>query len=643
MTARFAALGFCLLLLLAGGVALAAEPAVILGHPLTESLRLRKGGPVPLEVELTNRGPGIAEGRLEATVLFRARHASVERSGELVLVPGKRLVALPLPPPAEVQDGDQLGVQLRWLGKTETVKLGDFALGTYGFSSNELILAVGRTERSLTELDVERVRSVALENLRPRINTAGWQTFSTLPVPLPVERLPVQPLGWCAYDSVFLDTAAFSAMTEKQLTSLARWIEAGGVAFISICDPGFAPLAERHAAFLNRLAAAKGAPFRLDGAVLGTAAELPGKTLLLEPVLGRVCVQLVPVTSKDELQHRFWLVAVGWLGKLTNEQMDSVRLHGAWSEDRLFQQVPADQADLDTWLWTDAIGYSSLSPDKPRPLPLAMVALLLGTLLFAVGPADWFVLGWLRRRRWTWILLPLCCGLAAWWASWLAARTIGRTDRAASVTVTDVAPGGQVLRAGRCDMLLPSRDREWVVSARDGFVVPLPRLTAGGETARSDSGEMTGEWKTPSLFEYRRNLRQWAPSMTLSVSFPDSSDETGIPWGQLLSEWNALDWGERRTRAFTHGGWQIVMAFNFEIYGQIPESSPLPLSVLVRLAGSPFVSTIEALTVARSPLLSGIGALQANSTVPLVALAWKQDGHDLRIVRYHYAKTPPKN
>ena len=47
-----------------------------------------------------------------------------------------------------------------------------------------------------------------------------------------------------------------------------------------------------------------------------------------------------------------------------------------------------------------------LMPRTVRLIPFSALMGTLGVFLLMIGPVDYFVLGWLRRRRYTWVLFP---------------------------------------------------------------------------------------------------------------------------------------------------------------------------------------------------------------------------------------------
>ena len=535
---------FILLLLAFAASAQAADLAATLE---IGNLRLRKDAPIPLEVRFQNPTPRLLEGRLEIALPVGSRKAGIHRSAEMVLQPGTQVLPLSLPPVSDAHPGDGIAAQLRWIGADGARELGEQSIGIFGIGGHEVVLAVARTERHLTDFDHARETSLNLESLRPTLDAASWLTLTTLQAKVATQSLPTHPLGWCAYDAVFLDAPAFAAANEKQLTSLARWVEAGGTVGVVAGRS----VSEQHAAFLNRLSASEKSPveFTVDpnGMLVRTSAKPRRETapILLRTGLGRAFI----ATEMDENPKTFdsneWHAAVAWLWRLRASEQRAVEATGRWSKD-FFQtnQVWRDPDDLDTTaIWSAAAGFNALTPGAPRQIPLSLVAAILCALLLVVGPADWFTLGWLRKRRWTWIAFPIVCAGFTWWTAHLAGHYLGVADRTGCIRFVDLAEDGHVLRELRFALLLPARDREWRFDLRDAIAVSIPRTNAnllaspiaGMESAPSTNADSVSEWPSPSHFLFRRTLRQWSPAMVRITSFDHSTSGALPDWDPALA------------------------------------------------------------------------------------------------------------
>ena len=369
-----------------------ARPADLTATLELGNFRLRKDAPMPVEVRLQNPTPRLLEGRLEITLLLGSRKAGIHRSAEIVLQPGTHTLPFSLPPVSDAHPGDGIAARLRWLGADGARELGEQSIGIFGIGGHEVVLAIARTERHHTELDHARETSLNIESLRPKLDAASWLTFTTFQANVATQHLPTHPLGWCAYDAVFLDAPAFAAANEKQLASLARWVEAGGSVGVV---PGMR-LGERHATFLNRLSASEKSPvqFALDpnGLLTRSSAKPRPETapILLHTGLGRSFIASELDENPKTFDRNEWRAAVAWLWKLNASEQRAVEVTGRWSKDFSREnRAWLDPNELDpTAIWSAAAGFNALTPGAPRQMPLSLVAAVLGALLFIVGPAD---------------------------------------------------------------------------------------------------------------------------------------------------------------------------------------------------------------------------------------------------------------
>ena len=124
-------------------------------------------------------------------------------------------------------------------------------------------------------------------------------------------------------------------------------------------------------------------------------------------------------------------------------------------------------------VWQQSDLERLLLPDSVSGLPLGTVSLVLVLFLLAIGPGDYFLLGWLKRRRWTWILFPVVSLLFTGFTMWLARQHLGHTSYERAMTVVDLGDDGQPVRTSRFEMLYAASNRTVTVDLQDQLMVPL--------------------------------------------------------------------------------------------------------------------------------------------------------------------------
>ena len=617
----------------------------------TADLQPRMNAPIPIPANVQWDGPGLLEGYLEATLIRRGHPLGVVHSPPMFLSPGKRSAALTLPPPPGIVNGDSLDVSVRFVGKGNTWDLGKLPLGSIQLgSAKELILCVARSGPPQGEFSFERERSLALERQLPKLtgefaNLPGIVT--TRQTSLKTEDFPTNPAGLCAYDAVFLDGRSFAQLNEKQLAALTRWVRAGGNLALTPGDLATPALADRHLVFLRRLFAGSGFRASLgDGGRLSATSERGVvATASVSPELGRVFVVAAPETALD-LGGAVWRSAVNHLWKARYDRFELAEIGGRnWPWQR-----PFSQSSRGIWVGRAAAGFAPLAPDAPRQIPFRILGGVLAVLLFAVAPGEWFVLGRLRRRRWTWVVFPLTCAACAWFVSGLASRYVGFQSRSGSLRIVDVGADGRVIRDVRFEQLLPSTDYVWTHDVRDGVAVPVePETFEEPDEHLNDRAPATSEWVSSERLVVKQTLRQWTPSLVRITTFPDSEDDSGLDWraiqaasaqaAQSVSGMRTLDgWSIASSEGLTHltGSDMLDRTGEFH-FGDVSEARATA-TTLVRSADV----TNYGLITRHSPSLGGHYSDLATYSPEEheVVSAWRRVGTAFVIYRRHFPKAP---
>ncbi len=99
-----------------------------------------------------------------------------------------------------------------------------------------------------------------------------------------------------------------------------------------------------------------------------------------------------------------------------------------------------------------------LLPDEIQVIPPVVIGMILAAFAFVVGPLDYLVLGFFRRRRLTWIVFPLTCIAFSVVTLWLSEAHLGAHVVHRSMTFVDVGRGGEVLRTSQYRLFFNARN-----------------------------------------------------------------------------------------------------------------------------------------------------------------------------------------
>ena len=510
------------LLLLLATFAHAADALKAELSPLTA--RPRSDGPMAFDIKLTWQGSRLLEGALELTLLNGGEPVLVQRTQDLALLTGKQSFQLLVPPRAGRAYSMDLEARLRFLTKQDAMALGTFPISQLTRGRN-FVIGVCTANGTGSDRPHALLQSLRFERFQPPTAKAVGQ-LTTSPVYLAPTDFPSDPLACMVFDVALFDGTAFGQLRAKQLAALAAWVNAGG----SVCIVAGGKMDDEHLNFLNTLAAtgANPAPFQLDALSWLSG---PGVSLV-HAGLGR-CVVAIKTPDTD-LDSAEWRRAAAFLWKYRMSQLDYASSHGTWMGEadplKYRREVHNESGERAREIQRFT---STLLPQSTRLIPPSVVVLILGTFVILVGPGDWFVLGWLRRRRFTWIVFPVVAAAFTAITVAVAEHYLGGQDHRSEFVVTDLGRDGRVVRETRFVMHFTARNREAATELRHSIGVPSQFQFDNYSTRSESLPPQSYSGQFPARFTLHQQLRQWTPQINRITSLEPGDDISGIAWDSL--------------------------------------------------------------------------------------------------------------
>jgi hypothetical protein len=538
----------------------------------------RAGAPLQVGLELDWVGTSVLEGSLWLDFYQGNRLLGTYGTVELALAPGTQRFAAVLPAMSVRETGQYVTARPRFQGKKGTTfPLDPVLLSVPDAKERSLLVcapepdlgALGDAARSFS-------RAVRFEQWNP---VPGDRSLVTSFVRPPDGELPDSPLGYLPFDLVLLTHEAFRGLEEAQLAALADWIEGGGSALI--VPRGV--YRERHRQFLDRLALSAGSAerFATDGAgrfLRAPAGSVQG-LVKLRAGLGRTVVALPPEEVGVDFEHRSWREAALFLWKVRRERADEIFAEGSWS-------VPRAKPKYQVW----SAGDVSEEPGAKESLPLGMTRLplvdwlvprllertvrimpfgpivaVLAVFVLLVGPLDWYLLGYLRKRKWTWVLFPAISVAVTLFMLLLTRHYLGTATLRRSLVLVDVGPEGAAQRENRFELIFAATPERLVHEPRGSLLQPLGApgdeaarwaIAAGGEEARWRGGVSAAvrtapepvwiEGKFPDRYTLRQSVLQWKAQVNRSLSFSPADRGFSPRWEEFQELFPLL--GEKEPR-----------------------------------------------------------------------------------------------
>lgn len=550
------------LLCMMAAFAVAAPPKPtlpVLAELSSQSPTVQWGRPMPTFWEIQKLSPGIREGRFEFRIGLGDREFYRLTTEEVVLSSDQQQLRWLLPAVLANPRSPEIEVQVAWLGRSGRIELGTQLLRVPTMAHRTVMLgaAAARTgERRSREWDA-RLSALKLEAFSPGAGSRWGDKLGvqTVVVSWEASQAPTDPFVLTAYDLIALSHDAFPQLRKPQLEALLRWVRAGGRVYV---EP-VGMLQPDHVEFLNGLT---GAGVSGPGWTLNRVGRIEWPSMrdagpwLVECGLGRGLVYDPTLSDAEiprELRMQLWHLPQ----RITQRNFISF-LAGRFLE----MNPPARFGSPGVTYFpnherpptVDAI-TAQLMPASVRLVPFWVIIGALGTLVLVVGPVEWWLLGRLRLRRFTWITWPLTTvavtvGMVAMSNAYLQA-----TDRPQTLVVHDLDRDGAVLRTNRFRLEFPRRSRDAVAELRQSVWMPIPAMQVREETYRPGMTAVesvqhsvaTFTGRVPQRYEARQAVKQWTPHLSREFSFASPDDRRPIDWSQVpLTRFESYPLAERR-------------------------------------------------------------------------------------------------
>lgn len=503
----------------------------------------RLGGPAYVTGELQSDYPGLLEGRLRFILRDAGTVFSVVETDPVALVAGVTPFRQIIPIPSSSTGYGFPEAAVEFVGDHGRYNLGTIPIRLPSPGMWEAIVLVAEPKERLSAADAGLFRdALNLERAFGTDSQSGSNDVDCFLPTLPARQFPEQPLAYCAFDLVGLPAESFQRMNSRQLDAIAAWTRAGGATCVAVDGA----LDAKHADFLNALFRdSGGGPFLRDdtGQIVepeGTADGLYGRPA----GLGFAAVLFGPLDQFD-FDSSAWREAHARLWHLRDEHVRQRRTGGAVTpapgsaNSPIIEYINGQQVQYQTQanlftVPTPSYGtavINALRPSEIRLLPGWAVALLLFGYVAVVGPLDYFLLGRLRLRKWTWVTFPVVTFAVAWGVVATADAFMSDNDHRRTVEVVDFDAAGVPVRRTRLELLFRGSGAPVVHEITKGWFSAVDRQHFDMEENAAPTGPYAGT--LPSRYVVPQQVAKWTPQVNRTFEIAPE----GIP----AIDWAALE------------------------------------------------------------------------------------------------------
>ncbi len=568
---------------------------------------VRIGDAMPTIWDIQKFQPGILEGRFE----FRVHLGTVEfyryTSDELVLhEPDHRFRFLFPPIVTNIQSGE-IEVDVTWIEKSgERVPLRMQLLRVPLTAIRTMMIGVveQRTYQARRPDWDARLQQLPLETLgesqRPVLGDPLGRraALQTVIVTWDTDAVPSDPLSFTPYDIVAVAGNVFAGLRRPQLEAMQSWCRAGGSLYVE--PEGL--LESYHVEFLNRLTSQSSDPVAWTIDANGKI-DWPGGLRDQGAILGSYDLGRVAIISPELLQPERMTTVVRHLwdwpaDKNPHEvaQPDQTRIQNPWDSPVYRPESPAQERYRNLEL--------ALMPASVRLVPLPLIMALLFLLVLLIGPVDWWVLGWLRLRRFTWVTWPFWTIVSALVTVGLSNWYLQTTDVPRTLVLHDVGRDGGVVRTQTFTLTFPSRTRRDTQKVEHAVWQQLGTEWSPGSRAPAPTGtnavfmlDDDRPWnltsphysgRVPSQYAVELPVGQWSRQISYSQQIPNAFDAERTPM-----DWEPID----------AGGWWSAAAFPSSVVSELTRQLGTP-PLIARMSASTPAAPLEVVSAPSGILIA---------------------------------------
>ncbi len=296
---------------------------------------------------------------------------------------------------------------------------------------------------------------------------------------------------------------------------------------------------------------------------------------------GRSVIVLSDALENDQLAVTDQIQIPFFLWKLKHSQKSYFEKEKKWNHRTLidaFMEVEkrTDYVNLNSYTVRDAVSVSykpiftggvvvtGLMPAELRLLPSWIMVLILFSYVLIIGPGEYFILGKLRLRRFTWITFPLISIFFACLAFLVSNYFMQTTHERKSLNIIDLDSQGKPVKENQIELLFAGSYQNIETKIKSGLLTPLKnQKRSEGSSSNTDEDDKAPSLvgppfysgSIPTQYSVFQLMPQWTPQLNrIILNYPNEIDSkcdwSSIHVNQLMTEAGRLELNDKFQSAF---------------------------------------------------------------------------------------------
>lgn len=567
-----------LLLILIPGVASAQKLPMTVD--IYQPTQFPKGdGPIAFVWQCSVSGTGLLEGYFLVTVHDGHEKFGQFKSHDVALHSGFHEVPMLLPPIKVDNPFSEVKLKLSFVTPERQYDIKDeyslrvgrifqrtFALGVCDPFDSNFSSAIKNFLDTLKfeSISPESPVRVQLDPKTHQVNPSILNLINNQPMPLNVktvsihiqpDELPQLPIDCHQYDLMIITPRGFELLESRHLKAIYQWVRSGG----SLCLITGTSVGAPQLQFLNDLSGDETAsPFLLNSEG-NLEADSTNPIWFQRTGWGRSVIVLSETIEKNRLTERDQNQIPFFLWKLKESQRKYYEKEKTWDSLALVNQFletekPTNYRNMNPYvasellnlnyrpIFTGGAVVTDLMPSEMRIVPSWIIASILFSYVLLVGPGEYFILGKLKLRRFTWITFPLISICFAFVVFVISDYFMQTSHERKNLIIMDLDARGKPVKENKIELLFTGSYQTIETSVKSGLFTPLNHTELGmiqnyNAFRRNAAPALVGppfySGSIPTQYSVFQKMPQWTPQLNRIISnYPDEL-QIGFDWSSI--------------------------------------------------------------------------------------------------------------
>ncbi|MCH9789997.1 MAG: hypothetical protein K0U82_04195 [Planctomycetes bacterium] len=391
---------------------------------------------------------------------------------------------------------------------------------------------------------------------------------NTVSIHIPPPEFPQIPIDCHQYDLLVITARGLNLLESRHLKAIRQWVRSGGsLCIIAGMTPGQLPIQ-----FLNNLIENKtNSPFLINSE--GNLKFDQSMQIWFQRTgWGRAVVVLENALDENALSSNEMSRIPFFLWKLKESQKVYYQKEDKWDHHTLVKsflktQKQTNYNNLNAYsinellslnyrpIFTGGAVVTSLMPAEMRVVPSWIImAVLLGYVLI-IGPGEYFILGKLRIRRFTWITFPLISIGFALIAFMLSDYFMQTSYERKVLAIYDLDAQGEPVKENKIELIFTGSYQQIETKIKSGLFTPMNHSELGmipnyNMYARNMSTALVGppfySGSIPTQYSVFQLMPQWTPQLNRIVHNYPEELSAPFDWSTIRVEQLKSDLGRQK-------------------------------------------------------------------------------------------------